>query len=216
MLLLVAAVHATDYGPWWTEIRAESGWAEVGRKTVDGVGEVVIRHKKILGQDCLEGSADARADADLLLAAAADIPGQPSWSSWAVKESVQLAASAAGYDYYQVLDNPFPINDRYWFVRATTKRTGEDRVFAWQALDASAYAAERAGVLGRYPEAVETKINVGDWTFTPRGGSTHVRYRICTDVGGNVPGWAGEFAARTTLPTNVADIIKEVQRRMAR
>ncbi len=207
---------AVDYTPWWAELQASAGWAEVGRKSVEGAGEIVIRHKKILGQDCLEGSTDADADADLLLSAAADIPHQPSWSSWDVKDSVKLSSGSAGFDYYQVLDNPFPINDRYWFVRSSIRRAGEDRVFAWEALDPAAYPEQRAHVLALYPDAVETRINVGDWTFTPRGGTTHVRYRICTDVGGNVPGWAGEFAARTTLPTNVADIIKEVRRRMAR
>ncbi len=63
------------------------------------------------------------------------------------------------------------------------------------------------------PDAVPTRTNVGDWTFSPGTGGTKVRYRICTDAGGNVPRWAGEMAARNTLPGNVADIVREVRRR---
>lgn len=214
MLVLLSIASATDYRPWWAEIQTQAGWEEVGRKNVDGVGEIVIRHKKVLGQDCLEGSTTAAVDPDALLAAAADIPSQPTWSSWAVKDSVKLSTGSTSFDYYQVLDNPFPVNDRYWFLRASVTRRGEDRVFAWEALDPTAYGDTRAHVLAAYPDAVETRINVGDWTFTPDAAGTHVRYRICTDVGGNIPTWAGEFAARTTLPTNVADIIKEVRRKV--
>lgn len=216
MLLWIGLAAATDYRTFWTELRAEAGWEDMGDKPVDGVGPVHIRHKKILGHDCLEGSTLATADPDLLLTAAADIPGQPAWSSWAVKESVRLSAGTSSFDYYQVLDNPFPVNDRYWFVRATVARTGADRSFAWEALDPSAYPDQRAHVLQAFPDAVETRVNVGDWTFSPQGAQTRVRYRICTDVGGNIPAWAGDFAARTTLPTNLGDIIREVQRRAKR
>jgi hypothetical protein len=209
VLLLVAAAAATDYRPWWTEIQAPAGWSDVGRKTIDGVGEIVIRHKVIQGQDCLEGAGTAPAvDADRLLAVAGDIPAQPSWSTWDLKRSVRLSAGASGFDYYQVLDNPFPVNDRYWFLHGDVVRRGEDRVFAWEALDPTKYPDARAQVLRDFPDAVETRLNVGDWTFTPTPGGARVRYRICTDVGGSIPTWAGEFAARTTLPTNIADIVK--------
>jgi carbon monoxide dehydrogenase subunit G len=59
-----------------------------------------------------------------------------------------------------------------------------------------------------------TKVNVGDWTFTPEGDKTRVRYRICTDAGGRIPQWMGEFAATRTLPTNVADLIRSVKKRL--
>jgi hypothetical protein len=57
-------------------------------------------------------------------------------------------------------------------------------------------------------------VNVGDWTFTPKGDTTTIRYRICTDAGGNIPRWVGEIAAKSTLPTNLADLVKEVRRRV--
>ena len=65
----------------------------------------------------------------------------------------------------------------------------------------------------KYPGAISTTVNLGDWTFSPDAGQTRIRYRICTDAGGNIPGWLGQMAARTTLPTNVADIVREAKRR---
>lgn len=214
MLLWISLAMGMDYGPWRLALAEEAGWEVVGKKQVEGVGEVLIRHKVIQGQDCLEGSTYAELPADALLAAAADIPTQPSWSSWAVKASVKLSGGSSSFDYYQLLDNPFPVNDRYWFVKATVVNQGEDLRFLWEAIDPNRYPDALKEILAGYPDAVMTAINVGDWTFTPMEGRTRLRYRICTDVGGNIPSWAGEFAARTTLPTNLGDLVKEVRRRL--
>lgn len=193
---------------------APGGWTEVERKVVADVGEVVVRHKQVLGEDCLEGSTVAALDADKLLAAAADVEGQPGWSSWKVAAARKLSTGASSFDYYQLLDNPSPVADRYWFVRATLSRRGEDRVFSWEQVNAdTSYPAEAAALLSRFPGAVPTRTNLGDWTFRPGADGTLVRYRICTDAGGNLPRWVGEIAARSTLPTNVADIVREVRRR---
>lgn len=217
ILSLSTSALAVDYAAFRAQLSAESGWADVERKKLPDVGEVLVRHKQILGVDCLEGSTAAALPADDLLAAASDIPNQPSWSSWAVKRSVKLTGGSTGFDYYQLLDNPYPINDRYWFVRATITRRGEDRVFMWEGIDpTTTYASTVADIIQSFPGAVITGVNVGDWTFTPAGDQTTIRYRICTDVGGSIPAWAGEFAARTTLPTNLSDLIREVRRRLGR
>ena len=157
---------------------------------------------------------DLALDADALLAAATDVRGQPKWSSHDVVASVKLTSGASSFDYYQVLDNPSPVADRYWFVHGTSGVVGNDRVFTWDQLDAGTkYPQQVAEVLAKDPGAVSTTVNLGDWTFTPDGTETKVRYRICTDAGGNIPGWMGQIAARSTLPTNVADIVREVKRR---
>ena len=131
-----------------------------------------------------------------------------------MRASVTLKSTATELDYYQVLENPSPIADRYWFLRGTYGRSGEDRVFSWELVDpVTAWPAALADVKSKFPNAVMTSVNVGDWTFTPQGDQTRIRYRICTDAGGNIPRWVGEIAAKTTLPTNVADIVKEAKRR---
>lgn len=216
-LLPILVPLATAATP--AELRAglasPSGWEEVTRKKVEEVGEILIRHKVVGGQDCLEGSTTAALPADVLLAAATDIPNQPKWSTWKVPASVKLSNGATAFDYYQVLDNPPPVADRYWFVTATSGKVGEDRVFTWELIDpATKWPAALADVTARFPGAVMTTVNVGDWTFTPQADNTRIRYRICTDAGGNIPRWVGEIAATSTLPTNIADLVTEVRRRV--
>ncbi len=217
LLVLLALTDARAGSPttaYRTGLSEPTGWEEVSRKQVDGVGEILIRHKQIDGTDCLEGSTSAPLSADLFLAAAADIPNQPGWSSWKVPVSVKLGTDPTRFDYYQLLDNPSPIADRYWFLAGTVSRVGEERVFAWEWVDPAArHPAALASLTTRFPDAIMTRVNVGDWTFTPQGGTTRVRYRICTDAGGDIPRWLGELAATRTLPTNVADIVAEVRRR---
>lgn len=215
LLLLAALADAATTADYRAGLAASSGWEELTRKNLDGVGEIVIRHKKIVDQDCLEGTAHAKLPPDVLLAAATDIPNQPKWSTWKVPASVKLSSGAAAFDYYQVLDNPPPVADRYWFVTATSGRVGEDRVFAWELVDpATKWPDALATVKEGWPSAVMTTVNVGDWTFTPQGDTTRIRYRICTDAGGNIPRWVGEIAATSTLPTNIGDLVKEVRRRV--
>lgn len=216
MLLALSALAATP-AAYRAGLADPEGWAEISKKAIADVGEIRIRHKKILDQECLEGTAYAPLPADVLLAAATDIPNQPSWSSWRVPASVKLTTGSSEFEYYQVLDNPQPVADRYWFVKATSGRVGEDRVFTWELVEpASQWPAALADIQSKWPSAVMTTVNVGDWTFTPQTDTTRIRYRICTDAGGHIPRWVGEIAATTTLPTNIADLVKEVRRRVAR
>ncbi len=214
MLLLSALAFATDPVALRSAMEAEAGWELVDTKTVKGVGPVAVRHKQVLGEDCLEGSTTAALDPDVFLAAATDVENQPRWSSWSLPAARRLTAGADSFDYYQLLDNPAPVSDRFWFVHATTSVEGGARIFRWDQVDAEArYPAELAELQARFPGALSTRTNLGDWTFRPEAAGTLVRYRICTDAGGNIPRWVGEIAARSTLPGNVADLIKEVRRR---
>jgi hypothetical protein len=214
LVSLVGAALAADPAALRREMEAEAGWTLVETKDVKDVGPVAIRHKQVLGEDCLEGSATAPLDADVLLAAATDIEEQPKWSSWTLPAAKRLSGTANEFDYYQLLDNPAPVADRFWFVHASASRVGNDRIFRWDQIDAaSRYPEELAALQARFPGAVSTRTNLGDWTFRPGPTGTLVRYRICTDAGGNIPRWVGEIAARSTLPGNVADFVKEARRR---
>lgn len=216
MLLLLALplAHAADVSTWRNGLDDAAGWEDAGGKSFDDIGEVGIRHKVIAGIDCLEGTTRAPLPPDQLLTAAMDINHQGTWSSWKVPVSARLSDGSDQFDYYQLLDNPSPVADRYWFARGTRVVSGADYSFRWEHVDPSvSYATQVQEVLTRYPGAVMTGVNVGDWTFTREAATTRVRYRICTDAGGSLPRWIGEIAAKTTLPTNVADIIREVRRR---
>lgn len=214
VLALVLQALATDSSALRAALQSDTGWREIDRKQVDGIGEVVVRLKEVGGQPCLEGSTLTEAPPDLLLQLATDINNQGRWSSWEVPTSQKLSGGSTTFDYFQVLDNPMPISDRYWFLTAQVTQNGETRTMAWELADPAKYPEALARVRGQYPNAVMTTINVGQWTFTPESGKTRVRYRICTDAGGNLPTWAGQYAAKTTLPTNVADLVREAKRRL--
>lgn len=214
MLLLLSTALAADSASLRSGLDDPNGWVEVGRKSVKDIGEVVIRYKDVAGQSCLEGTGAAAADPDALLKAASDINSQPGWSTWEIPISVRIGTDPTAFDYYQLLDNPSPVADRFWFLHAKVSRQGDDRLFAWEQVDAAArYPQQLADVKSRFPDAVQTSVNVGDWTFTPSGSTTRIRYRICTDAGGSLPRWVGEYAARTTLPTNLGDIVRAVRGR---
>lgn len=209
LLAMAPAALGADANPLRAGMDVEAGWAEVGRERFDGVGEVVVRYKVIDGSNCLEGTTRTSVSADLLLSVVADVEHHSEFSSWELPESKRLGNVGSSFDYYQLLDNPSPVSDRAWFVRSTMFRRGEDRVFTWDQIDGAAlYPEVVAGVKQRHPDVVFTALNVGDWTFTPDGPETKVRYRICTDAGGSLPMWLGEIAARKTLPTNVADMVR--------
>lgn len=210
-LLVLLAALAVDNATLFAGLEASAGWVEVDRKSLDDL-EVVVRHKVVSGQDCLEGTTHAALNADRLLDAAADIESQPSWSSFDMPYAKRLSPGRDVFDYVQVLDNPKPVADRYWFTRGMRVLRGQTRMFRWEGLDGAAtWPTEHAALLQRFPDAVSATVNIGDWSFTPQTGTTEVRYRICTDAGGSLPKWVGEFAARTTLPTNLADIVKRVR-----
>jgi len=214
LVALIGTANATDPVALRAGMEAAAGWEAVETRQVEGVGPVAVRHKVVLGEDCLEASATAPLDADKLLAAATDVENQPKWSTWALPAAKKLSAGATAFDYYQLLDNPAPVADRYWFVHARVSTEGADRYFRWDQVDAAtAWPAELAALQARFPSAVSTRTNLGDWTFTPGSAGTRVRYRICTDAGGNIPRWMGEIAAKSTLPTNVGDLVREVKKR---
>jgi hypothetical protein len=210
-MLAFSLALAADNAAYRAALEAESGWALVESKVLPGLEEpVVVRHKEVSGQHCLEGSTHASLSPDLLLTLAADIPNQPSWSTWDVAASVKLT-SGVSFDYYQVLENPSPVADRFWFVHASTARQGEDRIFRWEMIDPNLYPAALSEIQAKWPGSVSPTVNVGDWTFRPENGKTLIRYRICTDSGGSLPAWVGQYAAKTTLPTNLSDLIKKAQ-----
>lgn len=217
LALLLAPALAADAAALWAGLDDPSGWEEAGRKTFDDIGDIVVRHKRVQGQDCLEGTTSTDLPPDALLAAAADIPTQGRWSSFDLPAAVVLSPGENSFDYYEVLDNPIPVADRIWFVHGEKLLQGAVRRFRWEQIDGDRlYPAAVAELKKRFSDAVYTRVNVGDWTFTPQGSKTSLRYRVCTDAGGSIPGWAGQIAARQTLPTNLADIIHEVRRRLGR
>ena len=197
-------------------IRVESGWQHVGSFSRGGIDNISGRHKAVDGVDCLEASAPTELPSDLLKAIITDIPGNLAWSSADLKASVVLSQSGSTQDYYQVLNLPAPLSDRYWFLRGQTHTTGSTWEFSWERIDASAdYPQPLADLLAAHQGAVEVTVNVGSWALIEGADGLTVRFRSCTDVGGSVPRWAGEKAGRLMLPNNIVDLLTEGQRQRA-
>ncbi len=184
------------------------GWQDVGERQTE-VGLVAVRHLPLDGIDCLEASASTTLDLERMKTIVVDIRGNPEWSSAALTQSQVLAEAEGTVDYLQVLDNPSPISDRYWYLRGTWGPTGEGWALSWEHFDGEAeYPKAHAELRASHQGAVPVTFNVGSWAFLPQGSATVARFRSCSDAGGNVPRWAGEAAARRMLPNNIIDLFK--------
>ena len=114
-----------------------------------------------------------------------------------------------------MLDNPWPVNDRGWFLGANASVNGNVSRLDWHHIDANTLYPDKISELkAKHDGIVFTGVNVGAWVFTTQAdGSTEVRYQICSDPGGSLPSQAAEFAARNTLPVTVGDLIREALKR---
>ncbi|MCP4807977.1 MAG: hypothetical protein GY913_32150 [Proteobacteria bacterium] len=189
----------------------ESGWLSVGT-TEESVGTVSARHKEVDGVDCLEASAQVTVPVETLKEVVLDIPANLDWSSADLLHSVVLKEEGTTLDYVQVLDIPSPFGDRYWFLHGTVADTADLWEFSWEHIDgSSSYPDAYAKYVD--DELVEVDVNVGSWAFLEQDGATVARFRSCTNVGGSVPRWAGEKAARVMLPNNIIDLVVEGEKR---
>ena len=213
LLLCGKMGHAASVSVYRSGLNDPTGWEKVGSKNIDGVGKVETHHKQVADQDCLMGTALTSANPEVMLSVVADIPGGPKWSSWDLVESAVLSENPL--HYYQVLNNPWPVSDRAWFLLGTISRTDTEIRMDWEHFDAeSLYSTEIGAVKERHDDVVLTGVNVGAWVFQKHpSGQTQVLYLICSDPGGSLPAKAAEFGARTTLPVNVADLIRESVKR---
>lgn len=188
-----------------------SGWVDVG-STEESVGTVSARHKELDGVDCLEASAVVTLPLDTLKEVVLDIPANKDWSSADLKHSIVLKEDGSTLDYLQILEIPAPFGDRYWFLHGTVDDAPNAWEFRWEHVDgATAYPESYAKYVD--DDLVEVDVNVGSWAFLTEGEVTTARFRSCTNVGGSVPRWAGEKAARVMLPNNIVDLVNEAERR---
>ena len=211
MISLLAALP--DPAPLEAAIRADAGWEQVAVRDEEGLGKVTLKHKRQGEVDCLEGRTTVDVSPRVLLNVAADVPSATRWSRFELVASKVISRSGAKVKYVQLLDNPAPIADRYWFLEGRSSETEAAAVYSWRHIDPAEHPDMLAEILALRPNAVSTGVNVGEWRFTPADGMTDLRYRVCTDAGGSIPRWAGELAATRTLPSNIADLVKEGRKR---
>ena len=213
--LFTATIEA--YNPTWIELKSEEGWVVQDTVQTD-IGSVVVSKKMIDNFPCFKGVAeyDGLLDIPLMIEVAADAESAMEWSSAGVAEAQTLARTNEYAEYYQFLDLPFPMSDRYWFLRGYFEREGEVYYFRWEPLvNGGTHNVRYQKVQTDYPDALETKINLGSWILYNHDDKTHVEDRLCSHPNGSVPVSLQSIATSKTLPNNVAEIIKETKRRMA-
>lgn len=191
---------------------SDDGWDDLGASE-EAFGTVSVRHKPLDGLDCLEARADTSLDVGVMKQVVLDIAGNKDWSSADLILSEVLGSGNGRIDYIQVLNVPAPLDDRLWVLRGQVQTDAEGWHFVWQRIDGGDYPRV-AEVRDAHPDAVEILTNVGGWSLLPADdGQTTARFRSCNSVGGNIPRWAGEKAARAMLPNNIADLFREAEKR---
>ena len=216
-LLPIFFANAEAYNPTWPELRSDDGWT-VQARVETAVGTVVVSKKLVDGFPCFKGETeyDGVLDVPLMIEVAADAESAMRWSSAGVTEAETLARTTEYAEYYQFLDLPFPLSDRYWFLRGYFDREDDVHYFRWEPLvNGGAHKARYDEVNAAHPDALETTLNIGSWILYVHSGKTHVEDRLCSHPGGNVPISMQSIATSKTLPTNVSEIIQETKRRMA-
>ena len=212
--LFIAVTEA--YNPTWAELKSDDGW--VVQDTIQtAIGAVVVSKKMVDGFPCFKGETEYEGvlDLPLMIEVAADAESAMKWSSAGVTEAETLARTTDYADYYQYLDLPFPLSDRFWMLRGYFEQEGPVYYFRWEPLVKGGVHSEKyQQVVTAHPDALETSINVGSWILHNYDGKTHVEDRLCSHPSGSVPVSMQSIATSKTLPTNVAEIIMETKRRM--
>ena len=79
-----------------------------------------------------EREYDGLLDIPLMIEVAADAESAMEWSSAGVTEAETLARTTEYADYYQYLDLPFPLSDRFWMLRGYFEQEGAVHYFRWE------------------------------------------------------------------------------------
>lgn len=214
-LLALLPMVAAAGTPTWSQVAATDGWSADATVDTSDAGKVEIHTRTIEGIPCFRASTQVDVPADKLLEVAADVEGAKKWSSAGVTDAALLAKSGDTLEYYQYLDVPgwTMAADRFWFLKSTIQKQGDQIVFQWERLvDGGAHKDKYEAVKTANPSAVEPPVNVGGWTFAGSG-PTQVKYHICTDSGGSIPQMVQTAATRKTLPDTVSDLVREAKKR---
>ncbi|HHO49499.1 MAG TPA: hypothetical protein ENK18_01195 [Deltaproteobacteria bacterium] len=210
--LLAGVSVAADFD----QLLSPSGWTSVGEVQHELLGTVSIALKTVEGERCLRGRAISPPSPEILYDVVTDIPAAKRFSREKLLASEVLDTEGDTVHYYQHLDVPgwTLAADRYWVLEGRSASSGSARAFRWRRFDWRPRYPELAARIQRdHPNAVEPDPNWGSWVFEPTEGGTQMRYYICSDPGGSIPGWVERTAATRSLPNTMADVAREAIRR---
>lgn len=207
---------AFGYNPTWKELYASEGW-NYSHSASTAEGEVKVYKKLVDSFPCFQGETTTDLEPKIIIEIAADAESAVHWSSADVIAAKELARTKAYVDYYQYLDVPFPLSDRFWFARGHFEQDGNAHLFRWERLEhGGAHVNFYKDIKKKHSSAEETSLNIGAWVVTPRkddAGKSKLQYLICTHPGGSVPDVLQSVGTEKTLPNNLSDMIREGKRR---
>ncbi len=216
LLSLALATGVTAAQPT-RETVSSAQFTRIGSRKHKNAGTVEISKAQVGDLPCFRGQAHMeQVNPDIALEVLLDIEAAPQWSSAGLTEAKTLHRNESSIEFYEYLDIPgwTMVADRFWFVRGTWERTGDAVSFWWDRMEGGGpHATTFDDVLQRHPRAVEPPVNIGNWSFEPRGDRVAVTYTVCTDPGGSLPQAIQNFATRRTLPDTVAEMVAEARRR---
>jgi len=211
MIALIVFSTSALASPSHADLAAAS-WQPFDASDHDIVGPIALHQATIEGIHCYQVAATTPVAGETLLAILIDPKQAMTWSSAKISEAEVLARTADTVDYYQHLSVPgwTMVSDRFWFSHGRIERTDAQLGWHYEKMQdggnyKEAYEAHRA----KHPKAVEPPVSVGSWTFRAGEAGTEVLYRVCTDVGGSLPGPVQRMATKSTLPNTVSDLIVE-------
>jgi hypothetical protein len=175
----------------WDLVREEDG-VQVSRKAIAGTGMQAWKGTK---------EFPPGTDSDAVFARITDTEAHLHISPGLIASKI-VKREGTGALYYQVLDAPLPLSDRYWIARSASfedvgGKDGHHRR-TWSSVGPANAAAVRSELQERYPRAVEVPETHGRWDLVPlTTGGLRVTYRSVVDPGGAVPqGLANSVAGR--------------------
>ena len=193
-----------------TTLASASGWTvertddrvQISRKTMPDTGLIAWQGSTVL---------DPGLTAEQFLDVLTDTRFHATMSEDMVA-SVPVRSEQGATLYYQVLDLPTPLSDRYWVAYA---RTTPDHPVAgtyfrqWSTAAPDRAKDVRSDLSARYPRAVEVTHTHGQWVVEPQpDGSLKVTIRSVIDPAGNIPArLAGGISGR-----GMAENIRRMER----
>ncbi len=201
--------------PTWPDMKAAT-WSTAGKASHKEVGDFELKKATVKDLECWGAEAKVGVSMDKILEVVQDVEAAKDWSTAGVTVAEKLGSSGTKVYYYQYLDVPgwTMSSDRFWFLEGDTTRSGDEVIFQWKKLaDGGDYGTRYQAVKKENPSAVEPPINVGAWWLSKADGQTRIRYYICTDTGGSIPGFVQSAATKQTLPDTVGDVVREAKKR---
>ena len=205
LLLLLFPLHLLfaydhQYPPSWEEFQSNEGW-----KLIKETERVKIYNKQLDAYPLPAVKAEILSDVEMdrLLDAA-----------WLIEKSMEVFPNAyikdagiyhqrgdTSYTAYQVIDIPFMAPRLYQF---NSIRHGNK--IHW-------VKADTVGNDYNPDELLLPPVNFGSWEIEKFGNQSKLTYRLCTDMGGNVPLWIVNQANKYNLPQLLIDLETYTQKK---